>query len=522
VADWLVERHQDNLRLLDPVLAYHYSRAGLHQEGLRYAVAAADDARDIFANREAVELYKLAEGHLRALGVEERWQTAVNIYLSRGEALRFIGDFSTAVADVEQAISLSLAHRGWERAARAHNLMAELKCRQAHYDEAQVLVERVIVDWAERIPSDELARAYQWLGTAASSKLDHELALSSLKRAEMICHTTNNKKRLARVLEGVAYVYYVQRELGPALDAMQRSVNLSRGFNTPTAVVSALNNIGLIQSTLGLPEEALHTFTEAIELLQDASRNFLAHVLANRAAVLAYLGDFSSALDDFEEAISHFVSMDDEYGMLETHLLWGYEYCNVLGQWGEARYHFEQARRFIDQRPHSYPEEKVRFLLGYGQVELEYGETEKAESLLKTGEKLIEEMDFVWWRPVALYLRALLELSRENRDETIAYLLKALKTIDDGGCPDYQPLILLKLAQLEENREQRTVYLEQCVRAAQRRARYSDRIHCFRYAGELLVDCDDVFLRSLGEAYLIQARQWEANLESASTTTSEG
>lgn len=509
VADWLATRYQDNLRPLYPVLAYHYSRAGLHEEGLRYALAAADDARDIFANQEAVELYKLAESHLQALGVEERWETAVDIYLSRGEALRFIGDFSTAVADVEQAISLSLARRDWERAARAHNLMAELKCRQARYDEAQALTEKVITDWAELISSDELARAYQWLGTVASSKLDHELALSSLKQAEEICVATNNKKRMARVLEGIAYVHYGRRELESALEAMQRGVQLSRDFSVPATVASALNNIALIQSMLGLPKEAVQALNEAIELVQGTSRNFLAHFLSNKAVVLAYLGQFPEALNHFEEAMGHFIAMDDEHGMLETHLLWGYEYCNVLGRWDEARYHFEQAQRFIDQRPHSYPEEKVRLLLGYGQVELEYGETEKAESLLKTGEKLIEEMDFVWWRPVALYLRALLELSRENRDETIIHLLKALKTIGDGGCPDYRPLILLELAQLEKNHEQRITYLEQCVQAAQRRARSLDRIYCFRRVGELLVDYDDASLRSLGETCLAQARQLE-------------
>ncbi|MBK8130983.1 MAG: hypothetical protein IPK53_19405 [bacterium] len=53
-------------------LAYHYNRAGIHQEGLHYALAAANDARDIFSNQEAVELYNLAEAHLPALGKGRR------------------------------------------------------------------------------------------------------------------------------------------------------------------------------------------------------------------------------------------------------------------------------------------------------------------------------------------------------------------------------------------------------------------------------------------------------------------
>jgi predicted ATPase len=72
MADWIMAaRFADNLRPYYTLLAYHYSRADAHEEGLHYALAAADDARDIFANEEAADLYRLAESHLLVLGKEE-------------------------------------------------------------------------------------------------------------------------------------------------------------------------------------------------------------------------------------------------------------------------------------------------------------------------------------------------------------------------------------------------------------------------------------------------------------------
>ncbi|MCP5095304.1 MAG: AAA family ATPase, partial [Chloroflexi bacterium] len=84
VADWIQDRYRENLRPYHSMLAFHYGRAAIHEEGLHYAMRAAEDARAIFANKEAVDLYTLAESHLQTLGVEERWETAVALLLGRG------------------------------------------------------------------------------------------------------------------------------------------------------------------------------------------------------------------------------------------------------------------------------------------------------------------------------------------------------------------------------------------------------------------------------------------------------
>lgn len=506
VADWLVERNRENLRPLYPILAYHYSRADIHEEGLRYALAAADDALDIFANEEAVDLYNLAHRHLRVLGEDDHWQTAVDLYLSRGKALLYIGDFTAAMADVERAIRIALSHDDPQRIAKAHNQMAELKYRQAHFDETAALTQKVLTAWADDVSSDELARAYQWLGMAASSLFDYERALSNLQEAEKICLTTNNNNRLARVLEAMAFVHYMKRDLEQALAAMQRSVELSRNFSIPANIASALNNIALIQSTLGRAEEALETYNEAIDLLFDTNRNFLAHFLANRGAVLAYLGRFPEALKDFEEATEHFVAMEDEHGLVEANLLWAYEYSNVRREWQDARQRFEQTQQLIDRRPEDYPEKRIRLLLGYGQVELEAGSLARAAAMLDEAATMIEDKDLAWWRPVAAYFKGLLSLAQNDTAKAKARFEQALSTVEQGGCPDYLPLILLELAQLEAESDKRTIYLRQCVEAAQRRARLLDQIACLKKAGEMLVNETGEALRALGKQALAQAQ----------------
>jgi class 3 adenylate cyclase/tetratricopeptide (TPR) repeat protein len=507
VADWIQERHGSNLKPYHPVLAYHYSRAGIHEQGLRYALMAADEARGIFANKEATELYTLAEGHLKALDVEVHWETAVHLYLSRGEALRFLGDFNAAVVDVGRAIDLSLKHSSPLWAAQAHNLMAELRYRQARFDEAKILTWKVIRELAATISSDELARAYQISGTTASVLGEYELALAHLSEAEKLCTATHNNSRLARVLEAIAFVYYQQKKLELALQAMQQSVTLSRDFNVTAHVASALNNIALVQLQLGQAEDALATVNETVELARGISRNFLARFLGNRAEVFAYLGRMSEAHADFEDAIDLFAAMDDEQGLLEVYLTFGYEYHCVLGQWKEARKCLEQVQQLIDLRPENYPEQHARLLIAWGQVELQDGSLTSAEGYFTAAEELIADKELTWWRPVVLYFRALTEMAKGATTTARSQLQRALKAVSEGGCTDYLPLILVELAQVEVVAEKRLAYMEECIETADRRARHFDRIQCFKKASSILIQSTEPHLQKLGRAYLARVAE---------------
>jgi predicted ATPase/class 3 adenylate cyclase len=503
IADWLAERYADNLKPLYPVLAYHYSRTDIHEKGLEYSLAAAHDARRIFANKEAVELYRLAESHLLAMDEGENWEVAIEIYLARGHVALLLGDFISAEADFSKGLTFSRTHNDLVGASRAYNLIAELRYRQARYSQIESLTSNVINELAHVAPPLELIRAFQWAGMAASAMMEHEKALAWLKRAELLCRQTNNNDALASILNVVAFVYYLQEQLELALQAMQQGVELSRHFSIPVNIGVALNNIGLIQHKIGQPNEALQTLNEAAAILRDTSRNNLAHALGNRAVVLAYLGNFAESLADFEEAIDLLIRMDDERGLADYYLSWGFEYSSVLGEWDAAQIYFDRARDLIALQPESYAEEQVRLLIGVGQVKLQKGEVLAAELLFEQAASLSETKGMSWWQPVASYFGGLVKLAQNEKASGRNHFQKAYETIQSGrGCPDYLPLVLLELAYLETEKNSKLNLLKKCVEAAKDRARYLDRKTCLQTAGRILVECDDPSLRLLGRESL--------------------
>jgi tetratricopeptide (TPR) repeat protein len=335
--------------------------------------------------------------------------------------------------------------------------------------------------------------------------LDLESALASLKTAQELCVEHGNNKRLANVLEGIAFVYYSQGELESSLQAMQRSVELFQKFSTPLKVAFGMNNIGITQLALGQPFDAIDTFVQTVELARTTSRNLLATALANRAEALAYVGRFDDALADFDEAAFLLAEMDDEYGLIGTHLLWGFEYSCALDDWADAREHFEKANELISLRPDSFPEEKARLLIGLGQVELRVGNVKQAKHKLDEAQAAVEEKELDWWRPAVLYFQGLAKAAEQDQEGARACFEEGLKAVDRRGCPDYVPLNLLEMARLETDKQREADYLKACVQSAQKRARYVDRQLCLREAGEMLLQFPDIELIELGRDCLRRA-----------------
>ncbi len=522
VADWLEERYGDNLQPFYAALAYHYGRAANQEKCLRFAIQAGDAARAIFANQEAVELYTLAQKQLQALGEEERWDTAVHLYLNRAEALRLIGDFDTAAADAARAAQHARSHNAPEQLAQSYNLLAEIKWRQVKLDETQILTSIVIDELAEQISVDELARAHHWAGWADASSGNWEQALTQLEYARQLCISTANNYRLAMIWETIAYVHFLQKDLEKALQAMQQNARLSRSVSTPVNAASALNNVALIQLQLGRAEDALHSVNEAIDLARDSSRVLLAQLLGNRAETLTYLGRFRDANRDFEEAIHLFSTMNDESGLLEVYLLKGHEYHIPLGEWEKAAYWLELAEKIITTRQNGYPEPElnVRLLVSLARVDIYTQSYKEALRRLNQAKIIVQDKKLEWWRPVVLHFLGAAYKYLENNKAAKEQFKSSLAAIAQNGCPDYKPLTLLRMAELAQNPVEQKRLLKDCVAAAKRRARLPDKVYCLKTAGYLLTTLGDERGKREGESLIQEAQALEQQIQPLSPEAS--
>jgi hypothetical protein len=76
---------------------------------------------------------------------------------------------------------------------------------------------------------------------------------------------------------------------------------------------------------------------------------------------------------------------------------------------------------------------------------------------------------------------------RNDASQVILQARSGLAAIEEGGSPDFKPLLLLEWARFEIPGETRWQLLDECLQSAEQRSRFVDRLQCFRDGYNLLV-----------------------------------
>jgi tetratricopeptide (TPR) repeat protein len=300
-----------------------------------------------------------------------------------------------------------------------------------------------------------------------------------------------------------------------ALAAAQQATKLAREGKRPIRLSLALLVLSQVYLRLGQPDEALTAVQEALRLAQTISPNVSARLLLQRTAVHLYLGQLTAAYNDLRDATRLLESMDDPQASLQLYLLWQ-EFNQAHGNIVEAQRYLAQANQLLMAQTAEKAtsiEAQVRLWIATAQVAHHLKRPDQTEALSQLALKGCQVRHLRWWLPAAHYWLGMAQLAQ---DETAASreFHQALEAIKRGGNPDMLPLVSLQLALLEKEVERQEQYLVACVKAANIRAIYRERIACFRVAGSLLTAASNPDLRQMGERCLNLVAWFDAEVAS--------
>ncbi|NJN55568.1 MAG: hypothetical protein HC804_12920, partial [Anaerolineae bacterium] len=270
-----------------PLLAHHYGQAEAHEEGLHYALAAAEDATENYTNRAAAGFYQQAIGHVRALGMEGRQETAVHILTAQATAHLRLGELEEAAKTT--AIALDSGVNGSQTTQPALlNLLAEIGLAQARYPEAAALAAQVISQRAT-IPALAVAHAHQLAGQAAAAHQQWTVAENHLQMARTLLKSNGSLRPLPELLAAFGLVRSQQGTLPRAAELCQHAVDSAQQFALPIPMCTALLALAQVRLRQGRAREAVQVTTEGVELARAVSPRLLAQLLLVR--VEAFLVD---------------------------------------------------------------------------------------------------------------------------------------------------------------------------------------------------------------------------------------
>jgi tetratricopeptide (TPR) repeat protein len=290
--------YPERLAELAPRLAYHYGEAEAWAPAAEHARRAAEAARGVFANREALTRYDQAITAAERAALPPAARLA--LHEGRGDVHGVLGDFERARADYEAALRLAQEASSPLAEARTLGTLAALWGGHKDYERGLSL-SREAVAIAERAGDTPGAR-----GVSAEAHL--RVGLMELNLARMTAS---------------------QRELGVALAQFREAGDLGGEGRALDALAMALMITG------GL-DEAIDHGREALVRLADAGdRQTEASCLANLAWALLYRGRRSEGEPSIARALEAARAIGARSHEAYVHTAAG-NLLEPYGEWGRA------------------------------------------------------------------------------------------------------------------------------------------------------------------------------------------
>ncbi len=357
------------------VVAHHFERAGLGEDGARWLVTAAMQARALFAFEDALRYVRR--------GLELSTETTTRLALLRVAEVVYglQGDRQLQRATIEQLDILEADLDDDDRRdtllrrIRMHRACGELDLEtraldalcagisdaspalqasallelglhaqlRSNYDEAT----RALRDAEERFSNldDQASRVVALCALAEIAPVQNRFAeaAASLEEAQRIAERTADTELVARTLRAAVGSLMWLQEFSAAGEIAGRALQMARLTNDLAGQANALERLASVAVRLKMLGEARAHFDEALRLYRELeSPHGIAVVLLNRGIFLSYISQFAEAEESFTEARKSFCALKDSRGEFVSVLNLGmlYYYTN---RFIEAKATAEQA-----------------------------------------------------------------------------------------------------------------------------------------------------------------------------------
>lgn len=294
VAEWLERDGGDELARNYPLLAHHWSRAGVRTRATKYLALAGDDALERYANREAVRFF----------------EEAIELDEAAGEP--------AAPREVRAAWELQLgaAHVNWSR-----------------YEEARKHLGRGLALHGHRAPGSVVRDGFGLTGELGRQFV-HRLRAEHFVGRER--GSADELRRLARAYESLVEAFYLDNAPLPCLLSAVRSLNLAELAGPSAELARAYASFGAILGFVparGLADAYFRRALRAADAVGDPSA---------RAWVGLAAGVYAIGGGDWEAAERHLAETRDTAERLGDRRRWDDALQNLaaidflLGRYGAS------------------------------------------------------------------------------------------------------------------------------------------------------------------------------------------
>ncbi len=304
-ADALAQRaHSETMRdARAGTIAQHYRAGGADALAAEFYKRAGDNARALFANREAVEYYSAA----LALGFPD----AAVLHEGIGDAQTLLGEYDAALPAYETALAFD--------APMAQAKIARVYLRQGEWTRAIQTLTDVLkhsddpATTAQLYADLSLAEHYAGNDSEAYKYAQRALKLAQRKQKNQSAYAHGLAQAQAHNILGI--LARTRGEWDTAREHLQASAAHAEQINAPGAHAAALNNLALVYQALGDNAQALTLAQRALDIVTREGDRHRQAALHNQLADLYHaLGRAEDSMRELKQSVAIYAEIGGATG----------------------------------------------------------------------------------------------------------------------------------------------------------------------------------------------------------------
>lgn len=305
-------------------LSYHFERGGDLLRARSYALRAARQAAELYADDEALGWYEKSEALLDDTSTELAPEAMPKITPFRQSHVS-----RTRPLDVP---GLIYRQRGL------------IKQRVGHYGEAETDFQAALSRGLSRGRPDEQAAAHNLLSFLAYLRSDYDGVGHHARQALELATPLNEPALRAPGLRHLGIAVYRTGDYPRARQLYEEALAAYRQSNDRLGLAGVYNNIGFVLRTQARYAEAIEAFQKALVIYQETGQTEgIALIHSNVGRTYAFSGDLDQAQQFLERGLKLSESARTDWITVKIHRTLG-NVCAQSGQWPQALHHAQEAR----------------------------------------------------------------------------------------------------------------------------------------------------------------------------------
>jgi class 3 adenylate cyclase/predicted ATPase len=274
IGELIENLHSDNIGEFVGTLAIHFEKGKDLKKAFYYYKIAAERAKDLFANEDAIILYS--------------------------KALELSDQTSSELVDL----------------AKIYDSMGDVYSLKAEYSKA---IDHFNLSSKYYKDSSSLAKIHFKCGKVFELWGNYEKALENYNAGLIIVNEKDSNILVAHIYTGMGMVCYRQGDLFQAEKLNERALEILRKINDESTIASVYNNLGIIFCKLGELEKSLDYHNKSLQIREKlGSTSGLAASHNNLGYHYQLNNDLEKAIKYYEKSLEYCERMGNQHGLART------------------------------------------------------------------------------------------------------------------------------------------------------------------------------------------------------------